>query len=198
MFKDTNHIRIFSKIIIFFFLLNTNANSSEMSDFQIEGLSIGDSLLNFASKKVIESYKYKDQSLNNKYIIYEADKFIEINQYDYLGVSTKKNDPKYIITSISGRMYYDNLSECKKLRKLIINDIKKMIKFDGSDKSKYKSQDGKATVHATQLYLKPYPSLESIVINCIQYPKNLNIRNNLSVSINPEEYAYYLINEAYK
>ena len=95
-------------------------------------------------------------------------------------------------------MYYDNLSECKKLRKLIINDIKKIIKFDGSDKSKYKSQDGTATVHTIQLYLKPYPSVESIVVNCIQHPKNLNKRNNLSVSINPEEYAYYLINEAYK
>ena len=198
MFKDTNHIKIFSKIIIFFFLLNTNANSSDISDFQIEGLSIGDSLLNFASKKLIETHRYKNQSSNNKYIIYEADKFIEINQYDYLGVSTKKNDPKYIITSISGRIYYENLSECKKLRKLIINDIKKIIKFDGSEKSKYKSQDGKATVHTIQLYLKPYPSVESIVVNCIQHPKNSTTRNNLSVSINPEEYAYYLINDAYK
>ena len=95
-------------------------------------------------------------------------------------------------------MYYDNFSECKKLRKLIINDIKKIIKFDSSDKSKYKSQDGNATVHTIQLYLKPYPSVESIVINCIQYPKNSTTRNNLSVSINPEEYAYYLINDASK
>ena len=49
-----------------------------------------------------------------------------------------------------------------------------------------------------QLYLKPYPSVESIVVNCIQHPKNSTTRNNLSVSINPEEYAYYLINDAYK
>ena len=68
MFKDTNHIRIFSKIIIFFFILNTNANSSDISDFQIEGLSIGDSLLNFASEKLIETHRYKNQSSNDKYI----------------------------------------------------------------------------------------------------------------------------------
>ena len=172
-------------------------NADDISDLQIEGLSIGDSLLNFASEEVIENYRYKNQSSNNKYIIIEADKFIKINQYDYLGVSVKKNDPKYIITSISGRMYSDNLSECKKLRKLIIKDIKKIIKFDSSDKSKYKSQDGRATVHAIQLYLKPYPSVESIVINCIQYSKQSNTKNNLSVSINSEKYAYYLINNAY-
>ena len=198
MFKDTNHIRTFSKIIIFFFILTTNAKSSDISDFQIEGLSIGDSLLNFASKKLIETHRYKNQSSNNKYIIYEADKFIEINQYDYLGVSIKKNDPKYIITSISGRMYYDNLSECKKLRRLIINDIKKIIKFDSSDKSKYKSQDGKATVHAIQLYLKPYPSNEAILINCYHFYDHVNRQRNLSVSANSESFAEFLINEAYK
>tara|TARA_S200000501_G_scaffold24363_1_gene21122 strand:- start:10833 stop:11408 length:576 start_codon:yes stop_codon:yes gene_type:complete len=184
-------------IIILTFSLQTWIKADDISDLQIEGLSIGDSLLNFASEEVIENYRYKNQSSKNKYIIIEADKFIKINQYDYLGVSVKKNDPKYIITSISGRMYSDNLSECKKLRKLIIKDIKKIIKFDSSDKSKYKSQDGRATVHAIQLYLKPYPSVESIVINCIQYSKQSNTKNNLSVSINSEKYAYYLINNAY-
>ncbi len=197
MFRYIEYKKKFSKIIILFFLFYAKANASDIKDFQIEGLSIGDSLLNFASEDVIENYRYKNQSSNDKYIIFKADKFIKINKYDYLGVSVKRNDPEYIIASISGRMFYDNLSECKKLRKLIVNDIKKIIKFDSSDKSKYKSQDGKATVHTIQLYLKPYPSVESIVINCIHYPKNANTKNNLSVSINSEEYAYYLINEAY-
>ena len=173
------------------------AKAADIRDFEIEGISIGDSLLNFASEKVIENHRSKNQSSYNKHIIFEADKFIKINQYDFLGVSTKNNDPKYKITSISGKMFYDNLSECKKLRKSIVNDIKKIIKFDSFEKSKYKSQDGKATVHAIQFYLKPYPSVESIVVNCIQYPKN-KTHNNLSVSINSEEYAYWLINDAYK
>ena len=190
-------MRVFIAVLVLIFSFQSWTKADDISDLQIEGLSIGDSLLNFASEEVIENYRYKNQSSNNKYIIIEADKFIKINQYDYLGVSVKKNDPKYIITSISGRMYSDNLSECKKLRKLIIKDIKKIIKFDSSDKSKYKSQDGIATVHAIQLYLKPYPSVESIVINCIQYSKQSNTKNNLSVSINSEKYAYYLINNAY-
>ncbi len=191
-------MRIFIAVLVLIFSFQSWTKADDIRDFEIEGMSIGDSLLNYASKKVIESYKYKNQTSNNKYITFEADKFIKINQYDFLGVSTKNNDPKYIITSISGRMFYDNLSECKKLRKSIVNDIKKIIKFDSFDKSKYKSQDGKAIVHTIQLYLKPYPSVESIVVNCIQYPKNKTTENNLSVSINSEEYAYYLINDAYK
>jgi hypothetical protein len=190
-------MRVFIAVLILIFSLQSWTNADDIKEFQIEGMSIGDSLLNFASEKDIENHRSKNQSSYNKHIIFEADKFIKINQYDFLGVSTKNNDPKYIITSISGKMFYDNLSECKKLRKSIVNDIKKIIKFDSFEKSKYKSQDGKATVHAIQFYLKPYPSVESIVVNCIQYPKN-KTHNNLSVSINSEEYAYWLINDAYK
>jgi hypothetical protein len=185
-------------VIVLNILLCIHVHANDISDFQIEGLSIGDSLLNFASKDNIDANKYNNQSSNDKYIIYKADKFIQIKQYDYLGVTIKKNDNKYIVSSLSGKIYYKNLNDCYKIRKQIKQDIEKIIKFNDIEKKKYKTLDGKATIYALQLYLKPYPSLESIVINCNHYSNKSGIKNNLSVSINPQEYAFYLINEAYK
>ena len=186
------------RITVLSVLLSIHVYADDINDFQIEGISIGDSLLNFASKENIDANKYDNQNSNDKYIIYKADKFIQIKQYDYLGVTIKKNDNKYIVSSVSGRIYYKNLNECYKIRKQIKQDIEKIIKFNDIEKKKYKSQDGKATIYALQLYLKPYPSLETIVLNCNHYSNKPKYKNNLSVSINPQEYALYLINEAYK
>ena len=186
------------RITVLSMLLSIQVYADDINDFQIEGISIGDSLLNFASKENIDANKYDNQNSNNKYIIYKADKFIQIKQYDYLGVTIKKNDIKYIVSSLSGKIYYKNLNECYKTRKQIKRDLEKIIKFNDIEKKKYKSQDGKATIYALQLYLKPYPSLESIVLNCNHYSDKSKFKNNLSVSINPQEYAFYLINEAHE
>ena len=186
------------RITVLSMLLSIQVYADDINDFQIEGISIGDSLLNFASKENIDANKYDNQNSNDKYIIYKADKFIQIKQYDYLGVTIKKNDIKYIVSSLSGRIYYKNLNECYKTRKQIKRDLEKIIKFNDIEKKKYKSQDGKATIYALQLYLKPYPSLESIVLNCNHYSDKSKFKNNLSVSINPQEYAFYLINEAHE
>ena len=98
---------------------------------------------------------------------------------------------------MSGSIYYESLNECLKKRKQIKNDIEKLVDYDDFEKTKYKSQDGKAKIYGLQFYLKPYPSVEAITINC---KKNLNSGDDirLSVAVNPEKYAYFLINEAYK
>ena len=91
------------KIILIFILFicsQTLIKADDIRDFEIEGLSIGDSLLNFASEKKIKSSISSNQYPNNKYIIYMADKFIDLTNYDFLAATVKKNDNRYIITSL--------------------------------------------------------------------------------------------------
>ena len=190
-------MRAFIALLVFIFGLQTCTKADDISDFQMEGISIGDSLLNFSTEKKIKSAKSNRQYPNDKFIIYEADKFLEINNYNFFAVTIKKNDTKYIITSMSGSIYFDKLEECYEIRNQIKSDVEKLINFDQLEESKYKSQDGTADIDALQYFLKPYPSVEAIVLNCNQYSKG-NFKNDLSVSVNPEEYAYFLINEAYK
>ena len=97
-------------IFILTFSLQSWTKADDISDFEIEGISIGDSLLNFATEKKIISTKQNVQYPNDKYIIYKADKFIENIKYNLFNVTTKKNDKNYIITNLSGSIYYKDLN----------------------------------------------------------------------------------------
>ena len=63
-------------IIVFGFFSKSLAN--DISDFQIEGLYVGESLLDYASLKKIEASKSKQQFPNDKYIIYLGENLIEL------------------------------------------------------------------------------------------------------------------------
>ena len=186
-------------IILFFIVISLQSwtKADDIRDFEIEGLSIGDSLLNFASEKKIKSSISSNQYTNNKYIIYMVDKFVDLTNYDFLAATVKKNDNQYIITSLKGAIFYKNLDECIKLRSEIRNFIEGIIIFDDIEETTYDSQDGLGVIHALQMYLKPYPSVEAIVLNCNDYFESSGYEKDLSVSVNPEDYAYFLINEAY-
>lgn len=191
-------MRIFLTILILIFSFQFLAKANDIRDFEIEGLSIGDSLLNFASEKKIKSSISNNQYPNDKYTIYMADKLLDLKKYDFLAATVKKNDNQYIITSLKGAIFYKNLDECIKLRSEIRNFIEDIITFDDVEETTYDSQDGFGVIHAVQMYLKPYPSVEAIVLNCNDYFESSGYKKDLSVSVNQEDYAYFLINEAYK
>jgi hypothetical protein len=184
-------------ILVLTLSLQSWTKADDISEFEMEGLSVGDSLLDHFSRKEIETIKSNKQYPNDKFIIYEADNLIDIKQYDFFGLTTKKNDDQYIITSLSGSIFYENLDECYKIRDQISTYIENIIDFDDFELQSYKSQDGDGMVYGLQYYLKPYPSLEAIVLNCNQYSKDSTFKKDLSVSVNSEDYSFFLINEAY-
>ena len=194
-------MKTFLIVVVLIFSLQAYAKADNISEFEIEGLSVGDSLLNFASEQEIKKAKAKEQFPNDKYIIYRYDLIKSPTQYDWISVTAKKNDLKYIVTNIAGAIDYEELEECLLLKKDIIASIEKLFKSVQKQEDKYpSSQDktGKSIVYGTQYYFKPYPSNEAISVNCYHMSDVTNIRNSLKVAVNIEEYAYFLINEAYK
>ena len=191
----------FLLILILTFSFQTLTKADDISDFQIEGMSIGDSLLDFADLEKIKSIKSKQQYPNDKFILYSAEKIIEVKNYDYMTVTTKKNDPKYIITSVSGTLNYKNLNKCLEKKTLIQKDIEKLLTYDSKEEVEYPSQrdkTGNSIIYGVQFYFKAYPSVEAITINCSHFTKESNIIKTLKVTANSEAYAYFLINEAFK
>ncbi len=194
-------MKTFLIVVVLIFSLQAYAKADNISEFEIEGLSVGDSLLNFASEQEIKKAKAKEQFPNDKYIIYRYDLIKSPTQYDWISVTAKKNDLKYIVTNIAGAIDYEELEECLLLKKDIIASIEKLFKSVQKQEDKYPSgQDktGKSIVYGTQYYFKPYPSNEAISVNCYHMSDVSNIRKSLKVAVNIEEYAYFLINEAYK
>ena len=86
-------MRLFIAVLVLIFSLQSWTKADDIQEFEIEGISVGDSLLDFASEKKIKSAKAITQYPNNKYTVYEVD-FVQIENYEYMGVTTKTNDKK--------------------------------------------------------------------------------------------------------
>ena len=87
-------------LLTFFVLLfSSSLFADDIKDYQIEGISIGDSLLDYMSENEIlkefeigkNEYQWTDQKFTDVYI-YEG-----ITTYGYFSASVKRKDKKYII-----------------------------------------------------------------------------------------------------
>ena len=105
-------------IIFFIISLQTYANADSIKDLEIEGMSIGDSLLKHFSKESV--YDSLDNKLNypSSDEFFQIDPFISSKTYSQIAFHIKKNDKKFIIYGIKGSNYYNNnLNGCLEQKK---------------------------------------------------------------------------------
>ena len=93
------YLKAFLTIMILTFTLQSWTKADDISDFQIEGMSIGDKLLDFMSineiKKAEEnSTYYKDK----RYIVIFSNKSSE--KYQQIEVTYKPNDKNFLIHNL--------------------------------------------------------------------------------------------------
>ena len=73
-------LRVFISIIILIFSFQSLTKADDIRDFEIEGMSIGDSLLDFMTINEINSSKLNYVSGNKKY--YAVGYYKNLNTYD--------------------------------------------------------------------------------------------------------------------
>ena len=119
-------------ITLFIFIFSSLVFAEDISDFQIEGMSIGDSLLKYFNKDLIELEKYDEYSLmykNNEYVQIGAshkDSYrlrIDSDLYDDLSIVLKTNDKNYEIFLIGGRIFCDDIDLCKFQKQKIVKEL---------------------------------------------------------------------------
>ncbi len=120
-------------LILFVILLNIIfiAKAEDVTDFQIEGMSVGDSLLDYYSEKeILKKINSSNTFFYNKdymsiSLSYKTGKF---KKYDDVGVVLKQKDKQYKIYSLEGTLVEDGTKEnCYKKQNSIANDIGKII-----------------------------------------------------------------------
>ena len=87
-------------VLVLILSLQFSTKADDISDFQIEGMSVGDSLLQFYDKKQLEDIKHTNQfkkKIHNKY----CDNTISEIYFD-ICIYTLKKDKKFKIESIAG------------------------------------------------------------------------------------------------
>ena len=96
-------------LFLILFTLPTLSQADGVEELEIEGMSVGDSLLDFMDKSEMDfAFLYKDKSFKTTY-------FDKPKIYDDIQISVKSDDNNYIIHNISGKIYYrKNYDECLK------------------------------------------------------------------------------------
>ncbi|WP_415301072.1 hypothetical protein [Candidatus Pelagibacter sp. Uisw_134_02] len=184
-------------ILILTLSFHSLTKADDIRDFQIEGMSVGDNLLDHVSKKVIGSeitseyaYWYKQ----NKFVAISLwDKKDSFNRYEDVGVTIKPDDYKnYEIFSLYGKIWFENknINECYNKQNEIYADIKNSF-FDLVIKEKDWIVPKKRV--ASHLLSIKYRDLFFIdgKIRVVCYERT-NGRDLLQVVINQNEFIEYL------
>ena len=175
-------------IVVLGLFLITPSWADDISDFEIEGMSIGDSLLDYFSKKKILASKA------NWYQYLEKNKFITIalessdfQRYEYVDVNTKYGDNKYIIDSMAGSIYFGKNKEIKDInhcyikQKEIAQDFSQVFensKKDGPHKMKHLALDPSGESFYTDIYFEMDDNY-SVIISCYDYSDHLQSQNRV-------------------
>ena len=190
-------MRVFVAVIVLIFSFQSWTKADDISDFEIEGMSIGDSLLVFLSKIDIDNQKPFVYPKSTKFKEYSINQGLSI--YDLITASVKDNDGKYIIYSMMADIYYkEDFENCLKKKIQILDDIKDVIgSYEKIEDDKYKrkiDKSGKSYDESTTIY---YKSGDNIRLICTNWAESMNLTDRLTIAINTKEFFDWMVNEAY-
>tara|TARA_B100000795_G_C22675392_1_gene389560 strand:+ start:203 stop:802 length:600 start_codon:yes stop_codon:yes gene_type:complete len=190
-------------ILVLTFSFQSWTKADDIRNLEIEGISIGDSLLDFISEKYItkqinhtkDHYKYlKDPIKFREVYIFKSNNF---KTYTNVSLMFRLNDNKYKILFVRGmKNYVENLSGCFKQRDEIAKEIESSISNITKDVRENISgldESGKSIYYNTYYTLS---SGDGIIIACNNWDEKLRKKNNwtegLSVVMRTKEVGNWL------
>ena len=174
------------KLLLIIFYFQTLVNADHIKEFQLEGVSIGDSLLDHFSDDEIKK-KIKDVSYTKNRFSYSEfeKKNFSFKKYDALHVYYKKKDENFIIEAIDGIIDFGR-DNCSKDQKQISEDIFLKI-IDNQDIEKFSGKilrKEDKTGESYGIYTNIMTTKgELIVVECNIWSKKFKFINNLRVRL---------------
>ena len=161
-------------IIIIYLILIQSAKAVDIKGYGIEGINIGDSLLDHISEEEMNNYQSSNQPFDLKYNKIELNKKDFLKTYDSINIKYEKDSSK--IVTIEGVLYFKDKEffMCHNKRKVIDDYISQMfpdIKPEYSE-SKFLSID--PTGNSYVIFTKFELSLNEFIITaCSNYNEKL-------------------------
>ena len=188
-------MRVLTAFTIIFFAFISLTKADDIRDFEIEGISIGDSALDFFTKEKI---------LKNKYFAYELKDYfqswskIESEQYNNIQFSIKNNDNNFIIESIEAGIAPINFNDCKEQKKIIEKEIVELFPNLVVDYGKEGNMfDNTGRVITTDIYMNKFWNTGGMIrIMCVDRSKKIEEErgwvDNLRVIVNSKEFNIFI------
>ena len=186
-------------IIIFLFLSFTKSYSETINDLEIEGFSVGQSLLEKFSKNQIDNFfNYDDLPSSMKFRISEIynGQELSMNTYDGMQFYTKPKDGKYILHGFNGSLFCKSEKLCKKKYDEIVSDIKNSYPNSEIRKGKGIHTDDPSG-ESTYVGISVDLSDGSIRVLFTDWSNKVKYTDNISVEISTNEVSRWVNNNFY-
>ena len=185
-------------ILIFIIFLNLQSwtKADDISDFEIEGISIGDSLLNYFNVNEIKNFQnYDDLPSDMSFRIIEIfSNEMEMNIYDSVQIYYKPNDKTFKIHGVNGGLFCDTKNKCIDQYDQIKKDISKLfgdsLKSDNFNGKHMDDDTGKSIFEYVVYY---HPNGE-IAVGYTDWAKHMNYNDNVSIDITTQEVSNWVKN----
>ena len=187
-------VRIFLLFILIVFSLQSLSKADDISEFEIEGISLGESLLDHFTLEFIKNNSdfgddYKSKEFFDVEIMNYNSKF-EI--YDGLQIAVKSNDKSFIIHGIDGVKIYTNINQCLKDRNNIVEEISLLFSnADRFDREKISHPSYKNSFTTDTFFTLSNDN--EVVISCYEFSKTTGFDHQLRVSMWSKELNLWLI-----
>ena len=194
-------------IMVLSLFLITPSWADDIRDFQIEGISIGDSLKKHFSNEKIKNFLEMENAINyypGSKKFFSLGTFADEDNkiYDQIIYGLKKSDSKYIIYSLSGysRMDYQ---KCLDESKSIFSEIKQLFDSENFEQQSYEKEHEMDPSEKSRMYSHDIDFSDGNVVRiiCVNWSQEFEAdeyTDSLSVIINSKVWADWIQNEAYK
>tara|TARA_Y100000294_G_C8350754_1_gene254607 strand:- start:19 stop:603 length:585 start_codon:yes stop_codon:yes gene_type:complete len=190
-------------IIIFLFILNLQSfcQAADISEFEIEGMSVGDSLLDYFDEKKLKEIKETTdfkKKIHNKY----CDDSLSSIYFD-ICIYTIAKDTKYKIESIAGFIdCKDDINICYKKQNEIDNEIKSLFQKAKREVFDYKHSGDKSGNTKERDIVYILKSKDEVGIAVLDYGKewtneSVGRTDHLQVFVDSKNYAKFLRTDAW-
>jgi len=187
---------IFAYFFILFLLRPSFAD--DISEYQIEGISIGDSLLEYMSKDEIYSnlsFVYEDLDANIGKDVAQISYNKNLKVYDEIHLDFKTTDGIFEILALNGILFYkNNVNECYEKQLQLVEELKLVfkdvdVKKDGpANHPAYPNGEIKYLRYAFFINENEYSNLE---VFCYDIVDELKKTDRLTLNLKSKEFNDY-------
>ena len=175
-------MRFILVILISIFAYQSPTMADDIRDFEIEGISIGDSLLKYMkSNEIRESILPYFEDERKYYVVLKT---TDLKIFDRIELYIKNKDSNYLVKGIVGGIFPNNLNECLKEKKSIVEDIENSLNIKLQDLIEKHSLYVNTTLHSSFYYF----GKDFIRVDCTYYDDKdkeihgVGLLDNLSIS----------------
>ena len=183
-------MRILLTSLFIFLIFQSFSKANDISEFKIDDISIGDSLLDLFNKDVIEKSKadyYKD----NTYSTISFDSLSE--EYNEIQVSWKTSDVEYKIADVTGGVYQDNMDDCYKKMIEVKNQLASFFNIKPKKKVSTPNPFGLYT-YITFLF----NSGDQATVSCYDYEDKYEYIDIFRISLETKDFRKWMNSNPYE